>query len=65
MKHRSFHGKKICKNGQKNKQQNYISSKMAKRSINTGFWGGFISKHCVKESSHGNAMVPQNKGEPE
>lgn len=65
MKHRSFHEKKICKKRPKNKQQNYISSKMAKRSINTGFWGGFISKHCVKESSHGNATVPQNKGEPE
>lgn len=65
MKRHSFHGKKICKNWQKNKQQNYISSKMTKRSINTGFLGGFISKHCVKESSHGNAIVPQNKGEPE
>jgi len=65
MKNHSFQRKGNCKNGEKNKAKNYSSKNRRQNRTKSAFWGRYTSQHCVKESSHGNAMIPQNDGESE
>ena len=65
MKRHSFRAKNRGKNNKNFSKKKYPTYKGRQSRMKSAFWGRYRTQHCVKESSHGNAMMPQNEGESE